>query len=172
VADLNNDGQAEIAVTGNNMLQVFGSDPATSSWKGAPSYWNQRNYRIVNINSNLTVPATEINAASSIAYNNNEAQLQFSDATGNGVPSGFTYSPDATITINSITGVCPTMLVSATISNMGAAVLPAGTFVSLYDADPTSVAANLIGTFQTTAAIAVGASVISRRGFSNFCGSK
>ena len=58
VADLNNDGQAEIAVTGNNMLQVFGSDPATSSWKGAPNYWNQRNYRIVNINSNLTIPAT------------------------------------------------------------------------------------------------------------------
>jgi catechol 2,3-dioxygenase-like lactoylglutathione lyase family enzyme len=76
----NEDGQAEIAVTGNNMLQVFGSDPATSSWKGAPNYWNQRNYRIVNINSNLTVPTTEINAASSAAYNNNEAQLQFSDA--------------------------------------------------------------------------------------------
>ena len=29
VADLNNDGQAEIAVTGDDRLQVFGSDPAT-----------------------------------------------------------------------------------------------------------------------------------------------
>jgi hypothetical protein len=51
VADLNSDGQAEIAVTGNNMLQVFGSDPVTFPWKAAPNYWNQRNYRIVNINS-------------------------------------------------------------------------------------------------------------------------
>ena len=156
VADLNNDGQAEIAITGNNMLQVFGSDPATSSWKGAPSYWNQRNYRIVNINSNLTIPATEINAASAIAYNNNEAQLQFSDAVGVGVPNGFTFGPDASITITSITGTCPALTVAATISNTGAAVLPAGTFVSLYDADPTSGPANLIGTFQTTSAIAAG----------------
>jgi hypothetical protein len=46
--------------------------------------------------------------------------------------------------------------VAATISNTGAAVLPAGTFVSLYDADPTSGPANLIGTFQTTSAIAAG----------------
>jgi gliding motility-associated-like protein len=159
VADLNNDGQAEIAVTGNNMLQVFGSDPATFAWKNAPNYWNQRNYRIVNINSNLTIPATEINAASSIAYNNNEAQLQLSDAVGNGVPSGYTYAPDATITINTVTAICPLITITATISNSGSNVLPAGTYVALYDANPTTGAANLIGTYQTTSAIAVGNSL-------------
>ncbi len=158
VADLNNDGQAEIAVTGNSMLQVFGSDPATFPWKGAPTYWNQRNYRIVNINSNLTIPATEVNAASSIAYNNNAAQFQFADAVGNGVPSGFTYAPDARITINTVTTDCPRITVTATISNSGSFVLPAGTSVAMYDANPTTGAANLIGTFQTTASIAAGAS--------------
>ena len=159
VADLNNDGQAEIAVTGNNMLQVFGSDPATFAWKAAPNYWNQRNYRIVNINSNLTVPSTEINAASSIAYNNNEAQLQLADAVGNGVPSGYTYTADAQITINTVTTNCPTITIAATISNTGSYLLPAGTFVAIYDANPTAGAANLIGTFQTTATIAAGASM-------------
>ncbi len=158
VADLNNDGQAEIAVTGNSMLQVFGSDPATFPWKGAPTYWNQRNYRIVNINSNLTIPATEVNAASSIAYNNNAAQFQFADAVGNGVPSGFTYAPDARITINTVTTDCPRITVTATISNSGSFVLPAGTSVAMYDANPTTGAANLIGTFQITASIAAGAS--------------
>uniref|UniRef100_UPI0040481754 tandem-95 repeat protein n=1 Tax=Algoriphagus sp. TaxID=1872435 RepID=UPI0040481754 len=158
VADLNNDGQAEIAVTGNGMLQVFGSDPATFPWKGAPTYWNQRNYRIVNVNSNLTVPATEVNAASAIAYNNNAAQFQFADAVGNGVPSGNTYAPDAQITINTVTTDCPRITVAATISNSGSFVLPAGTSVAMYDANPTTGAANLIGTFQTTASIAAGAS--------------
>ena len=159
VADLNNDGQAEIAVTGNNMLQVFGSDPTTFPWKGAPTYWNQRNYRIVNINSNLTIPATEINAASSLAYNNNAAQFQFADAVGNGVPSGFTYAPDAQIVINTVTTDCPRITVTATISNTGSFVLPAGTYVAMYDANPTTGAANLIGTYQTTASIAAGASL-------------
>jgi gliding motility-associated-like protein len=159
VADLNNDGQAEIAVTGNNMLQVFGSDPATFPWKAAPTYWNQRNYRIVNVNSNLTIPATEISAASSIAYNNNAAQFQFADAVGNGVPSGYTNSADAQITITAVTTNCPALTVAATISNIGSYLLPAGTYVAMYDANPTSGAANLIGTYQTTSSIAAGASL-------------
>ena len=159
VADLNNDGQAEIAVTGNNMLQVFGSNPTTFPWRAAPNYWNQRNYRIVNINSNLTIPTTEINAASLIAYNNNAAQFQFADAVENGVASGNTNSADAQITINTVTTNCPTITVAATISNTGSYLLPAGTFVAMYDANPTLGAANLIGTFQTTATIAAGGSI-------------
>jgi gliding motility-associated-like protein len=159
VADLNNDGQAEIAVTGNNMLQVFGSNPTTFPWRAAPNYWNQRNYRIVNINSNLTIPTTEINAASALAFNNNAAQFQFADAVGNGVASGNTNSADAQITINTVTTNCPTITIAATISNTGSYLLPAGTFVAMYDANPTSGATNLIGTFQTTATIAAGGSM-------------
>jgi gliding motility-associated-like protein len=159
VADLNNDGQAEIAVTGNNMLKVFGSDPNTFPWKGAPTFWNQRNYRIVNINTNLTIPRTETNAASLVAYNNNAAQFQLSDAIGNGVPSGYTYAADAQIAINSVTANCPRITISATISNTGSYLLPAGTPVAIYDANPTSGAASLIGTYQTTVTIAAGASL-------------
>jgi len=66
--------------------------------------------------------------------------------------------PDATITINSVVGTCPSMTVSATISNTGSLLLPAGTYVTLYDANPTAGAANIIGTFQTTAIITPGAS--------------
>ena len=68
-------------------------------------------------------------------------------------------SSNATITINSIVGTCPNMIVSATISNTGSYLLPAGTYVALYDANPTAGVANLIGTYQTTATIAAGGSM-------------
>jgi len=159
VGDFDNDGQADIAVTGDSRLLVFNRAVNTFDWKGAPSYWNQRNYRIVNINPDLTVPSTENNAAGSAAINNNVAQLQFSDAApGTSAPYGTTAVADASIAITSVVGSCPVITVAATISNSGAFLLPAGTFVAMYDANPTTGAANLIGTYQTTTPIAAGAS--------------
>ena len=32
---------------------VFGRSASSLPWAPAPNYWNQRNYRIVNINKNL-----------------------------------------------------------------------------------------------------------------------
>ncbi|KAI9549350.1 hypothetical protein GHT06_003716 [Daphnia sinensis] len=66
------------------------------------------------------------------------------------VPVNYVNIPAA----SSTWGTCPNLTVSASISNSGAAALPAGVYVSLYDADPTSGQANLIGSAQTTASIA------------------
>ncbi len=82
--------------------------------------------------------------------------------TINGVYSPITsLAPpaDAQIAINSVTTNCPRITISATISNTGSYLLPAGTSVAVYDANPTSGAANLIGTYQTTVSIATGASL-------------
>uniref|UniRef100_UPI0037C04D5C FG-GAP repeat domain-containing protein n=1 Tax=Daejeonella sp. TaxID=2805397 RepID=UPI0037C04D5C len=160
VGDFDNDGEADIAVTGNNMLRVFNRAPNTFAWKDAPSYWNQRNYRIVNINPDLTVPATETSIIGSASINNNVAQLQYSDAApGSGAPYGTTAVADATITLSSVLGTCPALTIAATISNSGAATLVAGTPIAIYDANPTLGAANLVGTYVTTVAIAAGASI-------------
>ncbi|MEY4011433.1 MAG: hypothetical protein RIT22_557, partial [Bacteroidota bacterium] len=160
VGDFDNDGEADIAVTGNNMLRVFNRAANTFAWKDAPSYWNQRNYRIVNINPDLTIPTTENNAASSASINNNVAQLQFTDApAGSSVPYGYTSVADASIAVSSVVGSCPALTISATITNNGAAALLAGTPIAIYDANPTTGAANLVGMYVTTADIAVGATL-------------
>jgi hypothetical protein len=160
VGDFDNDNEADIAVTGDNKLRVFNRAANTFKWKDAPSYWNQRNYRIVNINPDLTIPTTENNAASSASINNNVAQLQFTDApVGSSVPYGHTALADAIITITSVSGPCPVLTLAAVITNNGAAPLAIGTPIAIYDGNPTSGSANLVGTYITTAEIAVGATL-------------
>ena len=160
VGDFDNDGQADIAVTGNNMLRVFNRAANTFDWQDAPSYWNQRNYRIVNINPNLTVPTTETSVIGSASVNNNMAQLQFLDApAGTTAPYGTTAASDATIAITSVTGSCPALTVLATITNNGAVVLKSGTSVALYNGNPTTTNAVLVGTYVTTAAVVPGATL-------------
>ncbi len=160
VGDFDNDNQADIAVTADGKLRVFNRAINTFAWKDAPNYWNQRNYRIVNINPNLTVPTTEANAASSASINNNVAQLQYADAaTGSGAPYGTTSVADATITLSSVSGPCPALTISATISNVGAAPLVIGTPISIYNANPTTGLATLVGTYLTTAEVAAGSTL-------------
>ncbi|KAI9550004.1 hypothetical protein GHT06_003269 [Daphnia sinensis] len=160
VGDFDDDGEADIAVTGDNRLRVFHRDPNTFAWKDAPNYWNQRNYRIVNINSDLTVPATEVFSASSASTNNNLVQLQYTDVeAGSGLPYGYAYQPDAKITITSIEASCPAVLVKANIENLGAAKLDAGLYVSIYDGNPATGKVNLIGVYQTTESVESGATL-------------
>ncbi len=160
VGDFDNDGQADIAVTGNNMLGVYQRAVNTFDWQDAPNYWNQRNYRIVNINPNLTIPTTESNSAGSASINNNLTQLQYLDApAGTTAPYGTTAASDATIAITSVTGPCPSLTVLATITNNGLAVLKAGTTIALYNGNPTTTNAVLVGTYVTTAAVAPGATL-------------
>jgi hypothetical protein len=160
VGDFDNDNEADIAVSADGKLRVFNRAVNTFAWKDAPNYWNQRNYRIVNINSNLTVPSTESNPASSASINNNVAQLQFADAAaGSGASYGTTSVADATITLSSVSGPCPALTISATISNVGAAPLVIGTPISIYNANPTTGLATLVGTYLTTAEVAAGSTL-------------
>ena len=60
IADVDNDGNAEIVVANDNTtygIMVIGD--AGDNWVSARHVWNQHAYSIVNINDDLTVPATQ-----------------------------------------------------------------------------------------------------------------
>ncbi|MDR2953542.1 MAG: FG-GAP-like repeat-containing protein [Prevotella sp.] len=77
IADINNDGHAEIIVSGadivanspydagsansNIRVMVFGSP--SNSWASARRVWNQHAYNAININEDLTIPKRQINPA-------------------------------------------------------------------------------------------------------------
>ena len=72
VADVNNDGAAEIIITGysggcvgTGYVHVFSSNPA-GRWAPARKVWNQYGYNTININEDLTVPKTQFNPASAL----------------------------------------------------------------------------------------------------------
>ncbi|MCB0521621.1 MAG: gliding motility-associated C-terminal domain-containing protein [Lewinellaceae bacterium] len=68
VADIDEDGQAEILVNGyedeNNIeLRVYCFESAGAPWAPARSVWNQYGYHVTNVNDDLTIPRQEQNMA-------------------------------------------------------------------------------------------------------------
>jgi len=69
VADVNNDGAAEIVViggtyhrAGTGKLRVYGSSTA-NMWAPARPVWNQMAYNVINVNKDLTIPKVQFNPA-------------------------------------------------------------------------------------------------------------
>ena len=67
VADVDNDGQAEIIVSGSqtsqNEVRMYCFESASSPWAPARSVWNQYAYNPTQINDDLTIPRFQQNAA-------------------------------------------------------------------------------------------------------------
>jgi hypothetical protein len=76
VVDINNDGAAEIVVTGDNKVRIFSSNPI-GLWAPARKVWNQYSFNVVNINEDLTVPAIQMNPAT--IFSGPDGQLGTSD---------------------------------------------------------------------------------------------
>jgi hypothetical protein len=76
VADINDDGAAEIIVTGGTKVWVYASNPA-GLWAPARKVWNQFAYNAVNINEDLTVPRVQMNPAT--IFPGTDGQLGTSD---------------------------------------------------------------------------------------------
>ena len=102
VADVDNDGSAEIVVTGkaggymqaNTMLKVYKS--ATEPWRAVRKVWNQYMYHVTNVNEDLTIPTFCFNTATVFTapdgtirrpYNN------FLQQAGYITPTGEPYNP-------------------------------------------------------------------------------
>jgi hypothetical protein len=109
VADVDNDGSAEIVVTGkadgymqaNTMLKVFKS--STEPWRNARKVWNQYMYHVTNVNEDLTIPTYCFNTATVFTapdstirrpYNN------FLQQAGYITPDGEPYNPGGAIEID------------------------------------------------------------------------
>ena len=105
VADVDNDGSAEIVVTGkaggymqaNTMLKVYKS--STEPWRLTRKVWNQYMYHVTNVNEDLTIPTICFNTANVFTdnngsirrpYNNFLCQASYITATGEPYnPSGY-----------------------------------------------------------------------------------
>lgn len=166
VADLNNDGETEIAVTGRitpppagnfnlryrGRLRVFKSD--SSPWVPCRNVWNQYNYFIVNINDDLQVPQVqqmhhlELPAAGSGVrpFNSYLAQRPLLDENF----QSFIPLPDASASVANIVCLGDSIRVQVSICNIGKKTLPAGTPLAFYTANPTTTTAALLGALQWT----------------------
>jgi hypothetical protein len=76
VANINDDGAAEIIVTGGTRVWVYASNPV-GLWASARKVWNQFAYNAVNINEDLTVPTVQLNPAT--VFPGPDGQLGTSD---------------------------------------------------------------------------------------------
>ena len=159
VADVNNDGAAEIIITaqdgngpgfsGQDYVQVYRS--MNTPWVTARKVWNQHGYFVTNINEDLTVPIEQqnpLNPALNNAYNGFLVQTTILNANSGGASTPAFAAPDAAISeIDSITlEKCPDLVVHLTIKNEGSDDLPATTPIAFYDQNPTTNAATLLGT--------------------------
>ena len=115
VADVNNDGHAEILATGlledyygNNghgSLNLFGHP----EWSSARQVWNQYAYNVTNINNDLTVPQHSFDNASIFTdpdgmvrrpYNNFMYQATYI------LPTGEPYNPNGTVEVDIMGSGC------------------------------------------------------------------
>jgi len=159
VADVDNDGEAEIAVTSylfsgtNNppadyrgRLRVFES--ANFPWLPARPLWNQFNYFGVNINDDLTVPKTqqkhwlEMGGVGSGKRPLNAHLAQ--PHSLNPLNINKLQSPDADIAIDSTHCKTDSFDLFLNICNLGSAHLPSGTPIAFYNGNPTTSAATLL----------------------------
>jgi len=67
IADIDNDGQAEILITGHendvNKTRIYCFESASNPWAPARSVWNQYAYNPTQVNDDLTIPRYQQNAA-------------------------------------------------------------------------------------------------------------
>ena len=137
VADVDNDGEADIIVASNaygitcpddgskqSGIRVFGSK--TGSWVRTRRVWNEHTYHITNIGEDGKVPAVEPA---------NWTQPGLNDYRQNRQPGSQFGAPDAVVSIEPLCGA-PVYTLLATVRNLGEVPLPAGVKVGFYEAMP------------------------------------
>ncbi len=146
VADVDNDGQADIVVVSNAYAFGCSDDPTTrysgvrvfgdamGRWVRTRRVWNEHAYHITNVDEDGTIPKSELPNWKQPGLNNFRQNKQ---------PGGEFAAPDAVV---SIEPRCPGPLaIVATVRNLGESALPAGSTVTLY-----KDAGAVIGTATTT----------------------
>jgi hypothetical protein len=161
VADVDNDGQADIIVASNaygitcpddnskqSGVRVFGS--ATGSWVRTRRVWNEHTYHITNINEDGTVPVSEPPNWKQPGLNNYRQNRQ---------PGSVFGAPDAVVSLAPLCGGV-TYALQATVRNLGEASLPSGVNVGFYEGTPPN--GTLLGSGATTKVLyPAGAEVVS-----------
>lgn len=147
VADVDNDGQADIVIASNayaitcpdnaskqSGIRVIQS--ASKSWVRSRRVWNEHTYHITNIGEDGRLPNPEVSNWTQKGLNNFRQNKQ---------PGGEFSAPDAIVTLQVDCGGAYSLV--ATVRNIGQAVLPAGTTVKFYKDPPNGT---LVGSAATT----------------------
>lgn len=164
IADVDNDGETEIAVTGytfsgyntpfsdyRGRLRVFESD--AKPWLPCRNVWNQYNYFIVNVNDNLTIPKQqqlhhlEMPAVGSGNRPLNRYLSQRPLWDEHFQP--FIPLPDAQVQVQDVRCAHDSLQVELRVCNDGSSKIPAGMPIAFYAGDPTAVAAPYLGKANT-----------------------
>ena len=135
VADVDNDGQADIIAVSNSYssfncagvktagVRIFGD--ANGNWVRTRRVWNQHSYHVTNVAEDGTVPMNELA---------NHLQPRLNNFRQNIQPQGELAAPDLVVTIAPECAVGYNLV--ATVRNLGQASVPAGVRVDFYVGDP------------------------------------
>ena len=137
IADVDDDGAAEIVSVGNFRLNFFKSSSGTP-WAPARPVWNQYMYNVTNINKDLTIPSPLFDNATAFTdpqcvvrrpFNNFLQQATTLDQYGR------PFMPLANVTIDGqpqVTIEGEAMTLDLTVCNTGDVAFAAPLFISLY----------------------------------------
>ncbi|MCC6665900.1 MAG: VCBS repeat-containing protein [Polyangiaceae bacterium] len=146
VADVDNDGQADIVVASNAYYFNCGGtkqsgirviQSKSKSWVRTRRVWNQHTYHVTNVAEDGTVPSKEV-ANWTVAGLNNFRQ--------NKQPGSELSAPDATVSVKPRCSGAFGVLVE--VRNLGSAPLPPGMKVEVFSGNPPS--GTLLATTATT----------------------
>jgi hypothetical protein len=151
VADVDNDGAAEIVVASNayaitcpdngskqSGIRIFGAE--SGSWVRTRRIWNQHTYHVTNVDEDGHIPANETA---------NWTVQGLNDYRQNKQPGSEFAAPDAIVHLEA--KCFGDYGLNATVRNIGQAVLPPGQTVSFYAG--TAPGGTLLGTADTTQAL-------------------
>jgi hypothetical protein len=148
VADVDNDGHADIVVVSNDYssitcdgtkqsgVRIFGDE--LGLWVRTRRIWNQHHYHVTNIEENGSIPAQEPKNWLTEGLNNFRQNVQ---------PLGEFSAPDLIVGIDA--ECMGGYQAIARVRNIGQASVPAGVIVGFYDGDP-SGGGTLLGQGMTT----------------------
>jgi len=134
IADVDNDGHADIVVCANEYLSASGLrgirvfQDAKNGWVNTRKIWNQHSYHITNINDDGSIPRAEQNSWQ--VHNSYRLNALLDDSARN--------VPDITTSLLSLVdnGAGIPLSLSARIGNAGSARLRPGAVVAFYQGEP------------------------------------
>ena len=154
VADVDNDGNAEIVVCSDNLFGgtvvdtgIYVIEDANDTWVPTRRIWNQHSYHITNVNEDATIPVVEQN---NWLY---PAAHPYNSYRQNVPTEGSVFdAPDLTACYVRVVQAGDSVLLTARIGNGGAILAGAGIPVSFYEGDPGS-GGIVLGTVFTNRAL-------------------
>ncbi|MFN4256849.1 MAG: M43 family zinc metalloprotease [Saprospiraceae bacterium] len=170
VADVDNDGEAEIVTLGYLTPFVFGQpdyrgrllvfESGGLPWSPARAIWNQFNYFGANVNDDLTIPKNQqAHHLEFPALGSGKRPLNLAHAQWPALDENFDPNlpvPDASVSVDSVACAGDSLQVWLTLCNPGSKSLPDSLPISFFKNDPRLPGASLVATVFSETAVSMG----------------